>query len=337
LRLSADDLRALARVIERIDDGKAPPRVGGPVGLFFRQYARFRREVAHVLARAGVATAADGHIQGADLGSIEMTPLSSVYTAIPNDLWGPVAHVPMVCEELVHVIDLTLWLNARAANEVDRLLSVDQVGAVRLAGSYRWHAPHRVTPGEASPEPAQTEVRWHDARCLKATADDLASPPHPLEYTIDFRLGPPGVKTFRSFVARYVPERTRVDVLPGRGARTLPIALELPRGSLRELRGGGLVMVLGFREPWDGDWTVVAADAVDKTTALAHALTWADFRLEVEGSPPLADADTLELTAALRAAGVAVSSVGAALDRATLVRCGLPAALAVARWLRART
>ncbi len=335
MRLSGDELRALTRVLEGIDDGKAPPRVAGPVGLFFRQYARYRREVVHVLARAGIATSADGHVRGADLGPIEMTPLSSTSIAIPNDLWGPVTHVPVLSEELAHVVDLTLWLSAGAGNEVDRLLTVDRVPAVRLAGAYRWHAPHRVTPGEASPAPAETDVRWQVARCLKATADDLASPPHPLEYTLDFRLGPPGLKAFRTFVGRY--ERERVEVLPGRGARTLSISLELPRESVQGLRRGGLVMVLGFREPWGGGWTAAAAEAVDETTALAHSFTWADFRLEVEGSPPLADGDTLELMAALRDAGITVPRADAALERAALSRRALPPALAVARWLRTRT
>jgi hypothetical protein len=334
LTVSADELRALTKVLEGIDGGKPAPRVPGPVGLFFRQYARYRGEVSHVLARAGLAGAADGHVRGAELGPIEMTPLASTVTAIPNEVWGAVSHVPMICEELAHVVDLTLWLNAHGANEVDRLLTVEQEPAVRLAGAYRWYPPHRVTPGEAWGVRASTDRSWQLARCLKATADDLASPPHPLEYTLDFRLGPPGLKAFRTFIGRY--EGERLEVLPGREARTLSIALEFSGESVLSFRRGELIMVLGFREPWNAIWTAAAATAVDETMALAHAITWADFRLEVEGSPPCTGADTLELMEALRGVGVSLASAEEALVRAPLVRRGLPAPLAVARWLRAR-
>jgi hypothetical protein len=115
---------------------------------------------------------------------------------------------------------------------------------------------------------------------LKAVADDLTRPPHALEYVLDYRMGPPGLKYFRCVCA---VKRGREWLVLGAltQPRPLDVAAVDPETRLDTCELSALLI---YREPWSNAWTIVASSPIDAGDALAHAITWADFQRELDGN-----------------------------------------------------
>jgi len=217
-----------------------------------------------------------------------------------------------------------MWLKGPVANASYNLLRENH--GIRLSGDYRWSPPARVTPGEARLEVSEQRITWQAARSLKAVADDLIRPPHALEYVLDYRIGPPGIKYFRCICA--AKDRNLWRVLPGLSEpRTLEVAEILPEVR-RTLNSIEMAALLIYREPWSKAWTIVDATGIDANDAYTHAIKWADFQRELDGRA--IDGTII--------GGIRESLRNSGLDPAesaehNLARSLLPLAREVTRWL----
>jgi hypothetical protein len=301
--LSRSQLADILGILEKIDRGRIQPRFGDRIGRFLRQYASGRRELRAVLAQQSSSLRSDGAVSGKLLGAIEVHALIDPEVDVLAFPLGETASTLVVSEQLGGILNLRMWLKAGTAQATYDVLRDDS--AVRLIGDYRWTPSAQVTPGEARIEPAGGPLSWRDARCLKAVADDLLRPPHAVEYVLDYRLGPPGLKFFRTICAGRA--NGGWQALPCFGqARTLKVCAA---GVGDGVPPGDLLLLLAYREPWSTDWTIVRAVAIQPDEALAHALTWAHFRSELSGES--FDAGTVTAAReALRAWGIKSSHVG---------------------------
>jgi hypothetical protein len=331
--LDASELAKLAQIVDGVYQGKQVPRRSGRFGQYLRQCSRGRFEVQQLLAREGVTTAKGGWASGTEIGPVTLCPLAPLEGSVPNDLWGPVEHLPALCESLGGVVDLTLWTSAAAANRAHVLLAAGPT-SLSLSGAYRWFAPSRVTPGEARVNPAEFATHWRDCRFLKATADDVSRPAHALEYVLDYRIGKPGLKVFRVLSVRV--HEGEVSILPGLDAPARLTRFAHPAdGRLASLRDGDVALVFAYVEPWTSDWVVIDVEVTDAAGCFNHLVTWADFQAELQEKPELALADLNGLRAALIGAGLdppPPHELVVALSRRALNR----PARALARWLRYR-
>ena len=286
------------------------------MGRFLRQYTVGHHLVNQVLEGLHIPRRTDGAISGERIGAITLCPLLNPEVSILHFPLGEVAETIGFSEELGGLLKVTMWLKARVANSAFTVLNSG--AALQLSGDFRWFPSVRLTPGEARLEASIESVTWKTARCLKAVADDIARPPHAAEYILDYRMGPPGIKYFRT-----------VCVLrSGKSLQILP-ALEPPKKfhystvlpeALAVLGQTDLSMLLIYREPWAENWTVVRAAAISAEDALAHSITWADFRKELDDSP-VEGSLVAAIASALRAAGLRARTSG----NANFARSLLPA------------
>ena len=180
------------------------------------------------------------------------------------------------------------------------------------------------------------EPDWRKVRFLKTAADDVGRAPHPLEYILDYRLGPPALKVFRVFPVR--KEHGPFHALPALQVGMRRLRLNVERVALlKSMRERELALVFAYREPWNDDWEAVDATRASPDDCLGHSVAWADFRAELRGGNRLAAADVRALGAALRGVGVSPSPSADSMDSANLNRQMLPVARALVRWLRYRT
>jgi hypothetical protein len=243
-----------------------------------------------------------------------------------------VESAPTLSEQIGSVAELTLWTTARAANNVRVLFSHDCDATVRLSGRYRWFAPTRLTPGEASAEVVDGDADWKNARCLKAVAEDVGRPPHPLEYVLDYRLGRPGLKVFRVLAGR--KSDGAFEVLPASSQGPRRVQMSAQASDVNEtLATGSLCLVFAFREPWDETWHAIGARQTSEQGCFDHVVTWADFRAEVLGDPRLSYQDLEAIRTALAAVGITVDRE-TGLGGANLARSLLPPAASLLRWFR---
>ena len=277
MTLSRSQLADILGILEKIDSGRIQPRFGDRIGRFLRQYASGRRELRAVLAQQSTSLRSDGAVSGKLLGAIEVHALIEPEVDVLAFPLGETASTLVVSEQLGGILNLRMWLNAGTAQAAYNVLR--DAPAVRLIGDYRWTPLAQVTPGEARIEPADGSLSWRDARCLKVVADDLLRPPHAVEYVLDYRLGPPGLKFFRTICASRA--NGVWQALPCFGqARTFRVRTA---GVDDGVPPGDLLLLLAYREPWSIDWTIVRAVEIQPDEALAHALTWAHFRSELSG------------------------------------------------------
>jgi hypothetical protein len=216
-----------------------------------------------------------------------------------------------------------MWLKARAAGVTFDLLRNGP--SARLEGDYRWTPLARLTPGEAHAEGVDEAISWQHARCLKSVADDLSRPPHALEYVLDYRLGPAGLKFFRSVAARKSGARWEAIPALGDAASFEAVAGAPPVKSLKD----GLFLILTYSEPWSPVWTIVDAVPLQPDEVFAHAITWADFQRELAGLE-VDFAIVGGIRDVLRRSDVRVSGTG----EPRMARTLLPVARAVIRSLR---
>lgn len=280
MRLTPSDLARVLTILEKIDLGKIQPRFPDRIGRYLRQYRTGRQQLDKVLARHALARRADAAISGHALQPIEVHPVLEPKVSVLGFPLGEVADTLAISEELGALTNVIMWLKGPVANAAFNLLR--EHPGIRLSGDYRWSPPARVTPGEAQLEACERPMTWRNARCLKAVADDLIRPPHALEYVLDFRMGPPGIKYFRCVCA--INDDKEWRVLPG---LTEPRRLEVADASpevRRSLKGAELASLLIYREPWSSGWTIADAAIIGANDVLAHAITWADFQRELDGS-----------------------------------------------------
>lgn len=279
MKLSADQLAEVVTILEKIDAGKGLPRAPERMGRFLRQYRSGRARISEILAEQGIEARADAAVSGLHIGAIEIHPVAPTVVRVLGFPLGEVAETVAISEQLGAITNVVMWLTSPIANAAYNFLRND--GGVRLTGDYRWTPAARLTPGESRVETSHVSVGWQDARCLKAVSDDLDRPPHAVEYFIDYRLGSPGIKYFRCVCVLLTANQ--VKVLPG---LSQPRPLELAGGKkiLSELGVGKTAMLLIYREPWSNAWTIVAGIEIDSEGAAAHAIAWADFQRELDGS-----------------------------------------------------
>ncbi len=312
-------------ILEKIDRGMPAPRIPDRMGRFFRQYRAGRARLKEVLSGSGVELRADGAVSGRALGIAELDPLLPPEAGVLGFPLGEVADTIAISEEIGGLTNVTLWLKGANASSVYNIFRGHS--GVRLSGDYRWRPPCRVTPGEADPEATEPSVEWHSARCLKAVAEDLGRPPHALEYVLDYRLGPPGLKFFRCVCAMH--QERRWQILPALGkSRHLEIC-SVVRGALSGLNGANLATLLIYREPWSNTWTIAKGSGINAESALSHSVAWIDFQWELEGSE--FDASIIEaIQDSLHDCSIRPPDFG----RASLSRRLLPIPRDVLRWLR---
>lgn len=279
MRLEPSELANIIRILDRIDRRVADPHVPDRLGRFLRQYKTGRAKIDSAMAGSNASRRQDSAISGQTLGAIELHTLHDVRLSTHGFPTGDIAEALALSEELGGLVTLALWLkgpHATAAYEV-----IKQHRAVRLSGDYRWTPPWRLTIGEAISASAITNVSWSTARCLKATSDDLLRPPHALEFVAEYQKGPPGLKFFRCICARR--KHAQWEVLPGYAdARVLEIETTVPE-VIKRLRAAQLATLLIYSEPWSRKWTIVDALEITVADAFAHAISWADFRAELDG------------------------------------------------------
>ena len=280
MKLTLDELAEVRTILEKIEQGGIEPRIPGRMGRFLRQYSAGRAQLDRALAKLDLERRTDGALSGMFLGRVEVHPFLDPEVSALDYPLGEVAQTLAVSEELGGVLDVVMWLKGPVANSVYNFFRSHT--GVAFSGDYRWTPPARTTPGEARLEACERQITWRDARCLKAVADDFIRPPHALGYVLDFRMGPPGIKYFRCVCA--LNDEKEWWVLPGlTEPRRLEVADALPEAR-RSLKGAELASLLIYREPWSSGWAIVDAAVIDANDALAHAITWADFQRELEGS-----------------------------------------------------
>jgi hypothetical protein len=323
VKLDAKQLADILAVLERIDGGLARPRVPDRLGRFLRQYERSRGELDGLVSRCGLDRRQDGAISGRAVGAIDIHPLLPPEVSILDFPLGEVARTVAVSDQLGGIMGIAMWLKGPVANAA--YTHLNRGPGIRLNGDYRWTPPGRLTPGEANVEPLTDTVTWQNARCLKVVADDLDRPPHALEYLVDYRLGPPSLKSFRTVCA--VKKDRGWLALPGVGQpRVIEIAAITP--SVR-FEKDSLYAFLIYGEPWSRGWTIAAAAPVDEHDAIAHSITWADFTAELSDGT-LAATTVAGVRDALRACGVRTADIG----HPVLTRSLLPPAKEILRFVR---
>ena len=325
MRLSTQQFEEVLGILEKIDSGVIRPRMPDRIGRFLRQYEHGRGEIAAILARQRLTPRKDAAVSGRALGAIDIHPFALPDVSVMGFPLGEVAGALAISEQLGGPVNIAMWLKGSAAGVAYDLLS-NNPGA-RLEGDYRWTPPSRVTLGEAHVDVCHEVVDWRFARCLKAVADDFARPPHALEYVVDYRIGPPGLKFFRATCA--IRHGSEWRVLPGlTHPRTIEVRAVI---SAADVPSGALVLLLAYCEPWSREWTIVDATPISAEDAFAHAICWADFQLELDDSE-LEPAIIAKLRSSLIEAGYRPRDTGTP----SLTRSLLPIARDIRRWLNGK-
>jgi hypothetical protein len=279
--LTAEQFTTILEVLAKIDQGATHPRIPGHIGLFFRQYEGTGKRLDDILIRNDAARRKDGFVSGRTFDSIELHSLLEPKVSLLEFPLGEVADTLSVSEELGGLVNLVMWLKSPIANSAFNDLR--NGFSLLLSGDYRWSPGRRLTIGESQLKRSYSKLDWRNARCLKAVADDMDRPPHAMEYILDYRFGPPSLKFFRCICA--VNHDGGWQVLPAlTKPRPLYIASMLP-----DCMDGSdiprLALLLVYREPWSSGWTIAKGVSIEPADVLAHAITWADFKQELDGIP----------------------------------------------------
>lgn len=330
MRLSLEQLRQLAAVVERIDEGRIDtPRVPGPIGLFLRQYADARAFAAHHLGVPGDSP----WVSGAQLMPIDLVLITRPEMQVHSALIGSATTAVAACETIGTTVRVTLWGSARAANRLLRLWRRQPTAVASLSESYRWYPPARITPGEARIESTADGRRWDRIRCIKYTGDDLGRAPHAGAVHLDWLSTPQGFKAFRTFAIRRVVDGW--SVLPGLTATPRRIVIRVPENVA--CSSAQQLLVLAWATPWTPhEWHVLDAVDASDDDVLAHGIAWADHLLEVRGAEVITGDEMRALEERLRSCALR-PSIDVAVQSAALRRDLNPAAQTFAAWLRGVT
>jgi hypothetical protein len=319
VKLDASVLAKLYAILERIDAGKAHPRIPGPVGQYLLEYEQSRGALQRLLDVLKLQSWKDGSCDGFSPIHLHFLSMSGPH-ALGHPL-GEVVDALAFSEELGGLINLVLWLKAPKANAAFNIIKEGK--SLQLDGVYRWFVPGRVTPGAAFGAAIDRQP-WHQSNCIRAVADDLLRPPHALEYVMDAALGPAGLKFFRSVCAR--AEEGRWIILPG---LEKPMTLPLSHMSSQRRLPPAHYQLLVYRTPWEKDWRIADSRPVNQQEILRHTLNWLDYRRQLLGEGLDAPAISA-LRSALISAKVDLDDRHPAPPQRIL----LPQARTVVSWLR---
>jgi hypothetical protein len=327
LNLSVSQLRDLAKVLDRIDEGKiSAPRVKGPIGMYLRQYAEARIAAVEAL---GAGPMKSEWIPGENLFSLDLSPVTPLNLHLGNELMGSVTTGVVVSETVGTTFRAALWTSARAANAMARIWTRDPAANVRLSGAFRWYPPARITPGEAMVERLNQPGGWEQIRCLKYAGDDIGRSPLAPTFHIDWSSEPFAIKSYRVVCLQRVDRGWKVVG----GLRTDPAQVHVEFAESKP--DSDLALALVWTTPWAPQtWRVADSRSIEPNHAVAHLITWADHlrELRAEGPPSGVELKALERT--LTNAGIAGASLTTGLELATLDRRLDPSATAWARRLR---
>jgi hypothetical protein len=280
--MTSRDVARIFDVLLRIDAGGQPPRLSGPPGAFFRRYAAERDTIVQLAFESGVHLRRDGKLSGASIGALTMGPVApEVAHSTRRTHWGDVERFLVLCPELLSLTVLRVWMSAASGREALRtLLTAGEGDTVRAVGDFRWSPPGAVTSGAADSElgPPDPLAHWSTAPFIKATADDLLAPVHPLDVRDIYIFRRPQLAQFRCvLLGRLVGGR---GLVVG-GLHSRPLDLELPGVSGVSQREKPEptepALALVFREAWSERWTVLLASPANPAQALGHIISWAEY------------------------------------------------------------
>lgn len=279
VRLSGAQLNEFLGVLDHIDHRGAAPRFAGRMGTFLRQYKDGHLRLASLFRDSGDLERSDGAISGSYLGPVTLHPLVDPKIGVLGFPLGEVADTFAISEELGGIVNVVMWLKSPMANAANDILKTRQ--SIRLDGDFRWTPTARLAVGAANVD-ATSALTWKQSRSIKAVADDVARPPHALEYILDYRMGSPGMKFFRSMCV--VRRNDTLTVLPAFAEPTLLAISDTSPDIVGSIPEGEVSCLLAYREPWDASWTAVESVRVTAEDALSHVVSWADYQLELRDS-----------------------------------------------------
>lgn len=332
MNVSATQLRQIAAVLERLEDGAIPtPRVPGPIGMFIRQFAGARDTAARQL---GIEPPLHGWISGERLMSVDLVPITPLDLSRGNAVMGSVTSAVTATETLGSTLRVTLWGGALAAGRLLRIWRRTPRAVVTMEGRYRWYSPGRITPGEARIESMTAELAWDELRSLKYTGDDAARAPHAATFHPDWLGQPPGIKAFRTFAVR---RGERWSVIPGLTSTASTVEVTVPTEVL-PAAGATQLLVLAWTQPWEPmRWHAIEAREATDDDVLAHNISWADHIRELRGELAITGEEMRALEARLHREGLTNTSIERAVFGAQLTRRLNSHALSYAGWLRGVT
>jgi hypothetical protein len=190
------------------------------------------------------------------------------------------------------------------------LRTLDEGEAMRVNGDFLWSPPGVLTAGTADFEyEVAAEVNWRTAQYLKATGDDLSSPPHTLELRRVDLAGRAVLAQLRCIVLR--SDGTGAALVPSllTPPMDLPIASPIAPGQSWIPGAGDLAFGLVFREPWGNGWRTWRYEQATLDDAWQHLQDWLSFHrwLNPSFAAELADG-TEAVRNALRSVGIAPGS-----------------------------
>lgn len=276
-------MRRIFDVLQKIDAGGRVPRLEGPQGAFFRRYAAERGTAVRLALEAGVDIRRDGKLSGAPIGAITIKRVSAaVGPSVSRTYWGEVERHLVLCPQLLTIVVLRIWMTSASGREAVRsLLTAEEGECVWGAGDFRWSPPGAITTGRADfkPAPGDPLADWTSAPYIKATADDLMVPAHPLDLRDVYLEGRPRLVQFRCVLLRPLGG-DRALVVGGFRGRPVELRLESAReqavaGDCEAQDHAALALLL--RDAWSESWETLAIAPVDSKRALEHIVSWCTF------------------------------------------------------------
>lgn len=277
--LNSRQLAQVTRILEGIDAGDPVPDISGPPGAFLRRYATQRNDALNLALDLGVDIRRDGKLDGASLGNITVVPLEPGHTRSEGKtVWGEMEQVAVICPELLTVVSFRTWMTSASGREAMRILrTLEPNEAMFITGNFLWSPPGMVVAGTADFDyTPSASLSWETAPYLKATGDDLLTPPH----TLDIRrinLARPMLAQVRCIVG----VRTEGHSLAVPSIMGAPLRMRLPPTTAPDQawipKESDLLRALLFRWPWDSEWSVWRYQPCTPQDAWQQLVDWLSF------------------------------------------------------------
>ena len=287
--------------LDNIDRGKPAPRLSNEIGAFFRSYGLRRNDFTKLAIRQAIDVNRNGEIPGDAIGPVSLIPLTSL--APPQSVtthYGGFFSIPVICPELLSIIDLRLWTDSGSGSAGLNLLEslMENEGGLILKGGFRWTPPIRITAGTGSPTalPRMDNDPWTTFAFLKYAGEDVTSDPFPLEYRPLWIGGDPLLAAIR-VTAGVVKEKGKL-VVPHAMSNS-STTIRLVQGSCTTARArtvlsqeGGCTCLL-IREPDNDTWTIWDAVESGAEDLLTHLVSWAEYVDRLRESPIWGNRDSV--------------------------------------------
>lgn len=272
---------AVINALEKIDRTGITPELSGPIGRFFRDYARNRLDVAHLSLALKCELKLDGTLRGGRDGVATLRFLEGRKWDESLTEFGVLYHVPALCDEFLSPITLRLWSGTGAGSEGIHSVANTRLRSqgIRLQGGFLWKPPAVLLPGTATFQ--VTEIpdlpQWLGADYLRYVGEDAGLDPHPLSYV---PLGGSLFASLRIVVGRSesagflsVPFAT-IDGTFQLRVRTHSSSTASTRALMQSQALGSWLVA---HEPDSEDWLVL--DACEATTeqVVLNSATWGAF------------------------------------------------------------